>query len=842
MADLRVIISGGGTGGHIFPAISIANAIKELRPGAEILFVGALGRMEMERVPAAGYKIKGIPARGLKRPLYSLSNIGAAIDYIKCRSLAKKIIREFRPDLAVGVGGYASAAIVSAAAAMHIPVLLQEQNSFAGLVNKKNGTKADKICVAYDGMERFFPADKIIKTGNPIRREMVKATQEMKKEGYDFYNLDPSVKTLFVVGGSLGCRTLNNCMKKAIENKEIEGFQVIWQCGKFYKKEIDSFMESHPCKNVFCTDFIARMDLAYAVADIVVSRAGAGTISELCVAGKCTIFVPSPNVAEDHQTHNAMALVNKNSAEIVKDCEAQEKLMPAVKSLLSSPDRITEYEKNIITLAKPHASETIANECLKLAEKSMGGKNESKNVYFIGIGGIGMSAIARYYKHAGCNVSGYDRTPSDITKSLENEGIAVHYQDDPSFIPADKEHTLVIYTPAIPADMREFQTVESNGYELVKRSRALGHIASGQVCLAVSGSHGKTSTSTLISHIYTSSGTGCSAFLGGISKNYNSNLLLSKNKVLVAEADEFDRSFLQLFPHIAVVTATDPDHLDIYGNVENMRAAYAQFASQTDASGYVILKRGAVLDLTNVRAKVLTYSFKDKADFYASDIVPIMNERKNTGHFDFTINYPRELIGGTGKIEHCTCGVPGWVYIENSVAAAAVALLGGIKTEEIKKAVASFTGVKRRFDIHVNTPQITYIDDYAHHPQELATTISSIKEAFPGRKICGIFQPHLYTRTRDLADGFAKSLSLLDSLILLDIYPAREEPIPGVTSQIIFDKVTIGEKTNIKKEELMSLLEKRLNENKIDLLVTFGAGNIDRFIEPITELINKKIR
>src|SRR5574344_710929 len=797
MADLRVIISGGGTGGHIFPAISIANAIRELRPQAKILFVGALGRMEMERVPAAGYEIKGIPARGLKRPLYSPANIGVAIDYFRCRSMAKKIIKEFKPNLAVGVGGYASAAIVSAAASLGIPVLLQEQNSYAGIVNKENGGKADKICVAYDGMERFFPKDKIILTGNPIRKEMTKCTPEMKEEGYKFYHLDPMLKTLFVVGGSLGCRTLNNCMRKAIAENEIDNFQVIWQCGKYYKKDTDAFMAEHKCENVYFTDFISRMDLAFAAADVVVSRAGAGTISELCVAGKCTIFVPSPIVAEDHQTHNAMALVNKNAAEIVKDAEAEEKLMPAVKALLASPAKVAGYEKNILTLAKPEASRTIADECLKLAEKEEGkgeennvdltgsaAKKEYKNVYFIGIGGIGMSAIARYYKHAGCNVSGYDRTPSDITKALESEGIAVHYEDEPSKVPTDKENTLVIYTPAIPSDMKELLKVNEEGYEIVKRSRALGHISANQECLAVSGSHGKTSTSTLIAHIYTSSRIGCSAFLGGISKNYNTNLLLSKNPVLVAEADEFDRSFLQLFPHIAVVTATDPDHLDIYGNVENMRAAFAQFASQIDAGGYLVMKRGIKLDLTNVKAKVVTYSYQDKSDFYASDIKPIIEGGKNTGHFDFTINYPREIIGGTGKIEHCTVGVPGWDYIENSVATAAVALLG--------------------------------------------------------RRLTEILQPHLYTRTRDLAPDFAKSLSMLGSLFLLDIYPARELAIPGVTSKIIFDKVTAEDKVMIMKEELMDLMEKRLNEHKIDLLVTFGAGNIDRFIEPITELIEKK--
>ena len=371
MVKLNVIISGGGTGGHIFPAISIANGIKEINPDANILFVGATGRMEMERVPAAGHKIIGIPAQGLKRPLYHPYNLKVAFDYFRCKLQAKKIIKEFNPDVVVGVGGYASAPIVGAATKMGLPILLQEQNSFAGIVNRSNGKYADKICVAYDGMERFFPKEKIMITGNPIRKDIIKSTPQMKEEAYKFYNLDSTQKTIFVVGGSLGCRTLNECMKKEISSGALfskeSNCQVIWQCGKFYKEEVDSFMKSQKEVNVIHTDFIQRMDLAYAAADIVISRAGAGTISELCVAGKCTIFVPSPNVAEDHQTHNAMALVHKYAAMMVKDSDAIEKLFNTVKSLLKNPAKIQEMERNIITLGKKDAAHVIAKECIKLS-------------------------------------------------------------------------------------------------------------------------------------------------------------------------------------------------------------------------------------------------------------------------------------------------------------------------------------------------------------------------------------------------------------------------------------------------------------------------------------------
>ena len=445
------------------------------------------------------------------------------------------------------------------------------------------------------------------------------------------------------------------------------------------------------------------------------------------------------------------------------------------------------------------------------------------NIYFIGIGGIGMSAIARYYKFKGLNVSGYDRTETELTRKLCAEGIGVHYTDSPEMIPADVDDTLVVYTPAIPEDLKELVTVREKGYKVVKRSRMLGEITDGQVCLAVSGTHGKTTTSTLAAHILTQSGEGCSAFLGGISKNYGTNLLMSANNVVVAEADEFDRSFLQLHPEIAVVTAMDADHLDIYGDLEHVQEAFRNFASQV--SGAVIKKIGLPLEASDTPAKLYTYSLDNpQADFYASDI-----RLQPDGHFIFDLNHPG------GVIKDIRLGTLGWVNVENCVAASAICLLHGTEPESIRAAAESFVGVRRRLDVHVNRPGLTYIDDYAHHPAELATAISSLKQIFPSRTVTGIFQPHLYTRTRDLAVGFANSLSLLDELILLDIYPAREEPIEGVTSEIIFKDVTCP-KRMMHKEELMDYLAGR----DLDVLATFGAGDIDRFVEPITEMLEQR--
>ena len=368
MNNPRIIISGGGTGGHIFPALSIANSIKEICPEAEILFVGAEGKMEMERVPAAGYKIIGLPVAGLQRSL-SPKNLALPFKVIKSIRKAGEILKSFKPDVAVGVGGFASAPLLWSASHKGIPCLLQEQNSYAGLTNKILAKRAARICTAYEGMEKFFPADRILLTGNPIRKEIAPATAAQREDGYGFYGLDPHKKTLFVVGGSLGCGTLNRVMRDWVEHRAANAdYQVIWQCGKYYKAGVDEFMAARTVPNVYYTDFIKRMDLAYAVVDLLVSRAGAGTISELCVAGKPTIFVPSPNVAEDHQTHNAMALVAKDAALMVRDADADAQLLDTVEGLLPDAARLADLERNILKLGRKDASEVIAKEVLKLVK------------------------------------------------------------------------------------------------------------------------------------------------------------------------------------------------------------------------------------------------------------------------------------------------------------------------------------------------------------------------------------------------------------------------------------------------------------------------------------------
>lgn len=366
--ELRIVISGGGTGGHIFPAVSIANAIKAKRPEAKILFVGALGRMEMQRVPAAGYEIKGLPVRGLIRPLWSPKNIGVLIDYLKSKGMAKKIIKDFKPMAAVGVGGYASGATLDAAHALGIPSLIQEQNSYAGKTNKMLSTKADKICVAYDGMERFFPADKIMMTGNPVRQNIVN-TEISHEDAVKQFGLAPEKKTILIVGGSLGARTVNESVLAHLKEIKESGVQFIWQTGKYYHESIMQKMASHndmPMLKVM--DFISDMGAAYKAADLVISRAGASSISEFCLIGKPVILVPSPNVAEDHQTKNAMALVEKDAALMVKDVEAKDKVIQLALTTVGDAAKLESLAANVKKLGLPHSADIIADEVLKLAE------------------------------------------------------------------------------------------------------------------------------------------------------------------------------------------------------------------------------------------------------------------------------------------------------------------------------------------------------------------------------------------------------------------------------------------------------------------------------------------
>jgi UDP-N-acetylmuramate--alanine ligase len=458
-------------------------------------------------------------------------------------------------------------------------------------------------------------------------------------------------------------------------------------------------------------------------------------------------------------------------------------------------------------------------------------RDNIKGVYFIGIGGIGMSAVARYYRFLGIDVAGYDRIESSITEALESEGCDISYIDDPLKIPgifrdqSERENVLIVYTPAIPVENKIITWFRSNNYALRKRAEILGDISLDTETLAVSGTHGKTTVSTMLAHILTQSVQGCSAFLGGISKNYDSNLLTGKSRLTVMEADEFDRSFHRLSPEMAIVTSMDADHLDIYGDHNTMIAAYNEFFTKIRKGGKLVMNE-------RIKASVIvpewvtgsTYGFSEGSDYRAINII------QEGDCFNFDLVVPGSEIRGI-KLPF-----PGKVNVENAVAASSLALLCGITHDELKAALFTFRGVQRRFDIRINRPGLVYIDDYAHHPEEIKACITSVREYYSGRKITGIFQPHLFSRTKDHAEGFARILDTLDDVILLPIYPAREKPMDGVSSSMILERMKNKRKRLLMKEDIPS----KLDIDNLDVLLTIGAGDIDRLVKPIEDELNRR--
>jgi UDP-N-acetylmuramate--alanine ligase len=457
-------------------------------------------------------------------------------------------------------------------------------------------------------------------------------------------------------------------------------------------------------------------------------------------------------------------------------------------------------------------------------------------IYFLGIGGIGMSALARYFNAMGKSVSGYDKTPTKLTNELIAEGIKIHFEDDINLIKSEiqnpKSEILVVYTPAIPADHKELNYFKANNFNIKKRAEVLGMITEASYTIGVAGTHGKTTTSSLIAHVLKTADLDPSAFLGGITQNYNTNLLLSTKLELstlnsqlstltVVEADEYDRSFLTLHPEIAVITSVDADHLDIYGDKKYMEESYSLFASQVRSK--LILKKSIVNNIASGK-QAITYSVSDTtADYFAQNI-----KIENAA-------YQYEVVTPTGIFKNMTLGLPGLHNVENSIAAVAVACLMNISEQKIREGLKTFRGVKRRFDYQIKTEKLVFIDDYAHHPEELKASINSAKEMYPGKKITGIFQPHLFSRTRDFADEFAKSLDLLDECILMEIYPARELPIEGVSSKMLLDKMRSTNKSICQKQDLV----KEVTERKLEVLLTLGAGDIDTFVEPLKNELMK---
>lgn len=452
-------------------------------------------------------------------------------------------------------------------------------------------------------------------------------------------------------------------------------------------------------------------------------------------------------------------------------------------------------------------------------------KTKHPTFYFVGIGGIGMSCLARYMRHIGCTVDGYDKTRTQLTEELSAEGFHILYRDraeeiNPIFL---NKETIVVYTPAISNDNNILNEFRKLNCRIIKRSVLLGEVSRNATTIAVAGTHGKTTTSSMIADFLTKMNIGCTAFLGGVLKETQSNLILDHigvHNFYVAEADEFDRSFLQLTPHTAIITSTDADHLDIYENRENLLKSFAEFADLV--TNNLIVKKDIELQKLNIKAKIYRYSYNEPCDFFAENI----RINNNSSHFD--------IVTPTGKIENCSLLSGGWVNIENAIAAAAAIYLQKVDLTNLPKVMPKYLGVRRRLDCHIQTKKLVYVDDYAHHPTELRSAISTLRELFPGKKMTIIFQPHLYSRTRDFAPEFAASLSLADEVYLLPIYPARELPIAGISSEVIFRAMSLASKHLVEPDDVLEKIQK----NNVELLVTFGAGDIDKLIHPLKEKLS----
>ncbi|MCP3659692.1 MAG: UDP-N-acetylmuramate--L-alanine ligase [Bacteroidetes bacterium] len=835
---MRILISGGGTGGHIYPAIAIAEKIKEKNQNNEILFVGSKGKMEISLVREAGFPMAEIWIDGFAR--WSLfKNILLPFKIIYSLWKSKKILKYFNPDIVIGTGGYVSATILSQASKLGIPIVIQEQNAVLGLTNKSFLKRATKFFVndenLFNQINKKYK-NKALLTGNPIRKDIAKS-RISRRRALESYKLDPNKKTILVLGGSLGAKTINDTILKNLKKFINQDIQIIWQTGVYYYKKIMKKIPKEYLESIKPLYFIKDMKTAYAAADLVIARAGAVTISELSIKKKPTIFIPSPNVTNDHQTKNILSLHKKNAAIIIRDKEASSKLTNVALQIIKDTNKLKTLSKNIGENAFPKAADQIVEQILKIPHDISNLTNQQltkrfKYAYFIGIGGIGMSSLAKWFSKNEVKVFGYDKSPSPITDDLKNFGITTGFEDGVRFMPRtildNIRQTIVIYTPAIPLDNAILSYVKEKEYSIFKRSEILGKINEEKFTIAVAGTHGKTSTSALIAHILYYAKQNMIGFVGGILKKYNSNLIsyneTKKNSIAVIEADEFDKSFLKLKPNLSIITSVDPDHLDIYKDKKGIETGYKKFIDLLPEQGRLIIQEDAFKTLykKSVPSKIESISIKyslNDSEVKADNILFYRGYTK----FD----YVRPDL----KIKNIKLPLQGYHNVENALSAITVCGLLGISYEIIIKAIESFPGIQRRFDFIIDRPDLVFINDYAHHPTEISILIKSLKEMYSAKKITVVFQPHLYSRTKDFAKEFGQSLSQADKIFLLPIYPARELPIKNITSKTIFTKIKSKNKFLIEKEDLINKFKKE----KPEVLVTIGAGDINDFVEPIKQ-------
>jgi UDP-N-acetylmuramate--alanine ligase len=850
----RILLAGGGTGGHIFPALALADALKAQYPDADIRFVGAVGGMEMTLVPKAGYPIEGVWISGLYRQktLRNLArNLLLPLKFVVAHLQSWAILRRFRPDVVIGVGGYASYTTLGVAKRMgnrHLRVI-QEQNAFPGLTNRVHARHAHLVLLGNAAAQQHFPAHKCVITGNVVRQQIRSGSAEQLQALHRFPQ--PEQPHLLVTGGSLGARTLNRAMAAALPRLAEAGIQVLWQCGKLYEAEYAPMAAQY--SGVRIVPFISHMGDAYAWADLAVGRAGAGTLAELAAVRLPAILVPSPNVADDHQTHNARSLADVGGARLLPDAQAEAQLGDMLLELLSNPPQLLAMRAALaaqppndaaarmvdaITSAwaalkgTPIATAVAQGAQQAAASGTTAGAADTteltispgSKLFFSGIGGIGMSALARFLHRRGHTIAGYDRTETPLTCQLAAEGMAITYDLNDTAALAGAQ--ALVYTPAVGADNPALLAARAQGIPTLKRAKLLGELSRHYSTLAVAGTHGKTTTSSLLTYLLEATGQAPTAFVGGIMTNYDTNCLVGSGPHMVAEADEFDRSFLHLHPAHLILTSVDADHLDIYGTPEALHTAYNQLVQQVKPGGVVVLHENC-RQFIHIPSHVNAQFYGlNGGDVTAEDV---RFEGLNTY---FTYRSPAHTIPGLCLRR------PGDYNLLNALAAITVALAAGATPAAIAAALPGYKGVKRRFEVHIDTPELVYVDDYAHHPAEIAACLGAIRQAWPGHKLVALFQPHLFSRTRDFAEGFAQSLDAADVAILMHIYPARELSIPHVSSLLIYQQMRRAQGGIINLHDAVDAVLPQVSLPCV--VVSLGAGDIDTQVEALRHSLLSK--
>ncbi len=864
---MRIIICGGGTGGHIYPAISIAQSIKEKNPSQEILFIGAKGGMETFLIREAGFPIAEIWISGFVR-WSIIKNLLLPFKLIYSYWKTKRIFKYFKPDIVIGTGGYVSAIPLYTALGMNIPYVIQEQNAVLGLTNKKFAKKASKIFVAYKSLFEILnkSLDNVVFCGNPIRHEIIKS-RIGKKRALQYLGLDSAKKEavvntieldkkigvekkketlslkkcVFVIGGSLGAKTINETIFKGLETIVTAGIQIVWQTGGRYFSKIVRRIPENLRDNIKVYPFLSTEDIqaAYSAADVVVARAGALTISELALKKKPAIFIPSPNVANNHQVKNIKPLLEEEAIIGIEDKNASKILINTILELISDTALQKTLSKNIANFVQKDAAKCICDDIIKIPNDIYSLTTTQlikrfKYVYFLGIGGIGMSALAKWFAKHSTKVFGYDRVSSPLINDLKKHNISVGFEDKIRFMPREVldniRETLIVYTPAMSNNSDILSYVKKKEYPVFKRSEILGHITRDNYTIAVAGTHGKTSVSALLAHILYHSKRNFVSFIGGIVKKYDTNFIYNnidkKNTIALVEADEYDKSFQKLHPNMAIVTSVDPDHLDIYKDKKGIEKGYKDFIELIPRGGRLIIQQDAIKQL--YKNKIPT-NLQDIAITYSGDTANIDADVRAANVELYDVYTKSDYIRPDIKFLGLKIALAGYHNLENALAAITAGSLLGIKNETIAKALATFPGLERRFEYILKSKDIIFINDYAHHPTEIFALLKSVKSMYPGKSITAIFQPHLYSRTKDFVKEFGEALSLADKIFLLPIYPAREEPLKGVSSKIIFTKIKSKKKFLVDKENIIEEVLKYSNE----IILTLGAGDINDIVVPL---------